>query len=88
MRGARAWRLPRSSAGSVRSSTMCRRRGWMRPREHSRRRPLGWFDVETPTGLSFGFMARAEDWTETSGLPLRTLTGIDLLEVARTGVPA
>jgi HK97 family phage prohead protease len=39
-------------------------------------------------GCSFGFSVRSEAWTETNGLPLRTLTDIDLIEVTLTGFPA
>lgn len=49
---------------------------------------LGLVRRRDATGMSFGFMARAEDWTETAGLPLRTLTDIDLMEVTLTGFPA
>ena len=39
-------------------------------------------------GMSIGFRARAEDWSETRGLPLRTLTDVDLIEVTLTAFPA
>ncbi|WP_394891107.1 HK97 family phage prohead protease [Mesorhizobium sp. AaZ16] len=39
-------------------------------------------------GMSFGFRVRDEAWTETSGLPLRTLNDIDLAEITLTAFPA
>jgi HK97 family phage prohead protease len=39
-------------------------------------------------GMSFGFRVLAENWSETRGLPLRTLTEIELVEVTLTGFPA
>ena len=39
-------------------------------------------------GCSFGFISQAEDWSEQEGMPLRSLTDLDLFEITITATPA
>ena len=38
-------------------------------------------------GMSFGFVAREDSWTLNGGIPIRTITDMDLIEISAVGVP-